>query len=510
MKKNLLLATILLYSIFSFAFEYEYVNDQYCVYRIDIGNQIAEVMNFYSEASTITIPASFVYKGDKYIVTSLGYNGFQTKVKEDWYGNAVIESYGKYSFNDYEKNRASIVELNLPNTIMTIYNGAFEGMTRLKKISIPSKVKDFSEYWFKDNARLESIIFEGAPHICHEFKAETLRNFPWARWDTICLDNEDNNPQRVIDSVKYTLTHKSMWGDAPRCPRLLTIEVLPLKDYLFYQEKLDKSYALYLRRLNDTISSYQQKLMSHPYYIDDNKYFSDKNTISKPYLTISNAKESYAIQTKTLKDEYSEKLTSCREKYQLLVNDMENICKKKNPELYAEKYCALHPDFSEQIDLLLNDYKCKYTKNKLAKLVLLKNNLGEKCQVELWNQYSYLYKDKETFLTDYNKYADIKQELSKREGIYNGLRDVIHGNTLLLRGLYNTDNNATSIQTFRNYYDKMQELGIPISKQILSLDSKASKEYEKNGIYFESLDEFFNAYITSSYSRILKEKKKAK
>ena len=54
----------------------------------------------------------------------------------------------------------------------------------------------------------------------------------------------------------------------------------------------------------------------------------------------------------------------------------------------------------------------------------------------------------------------------------------------------------------------MKKQSIPVSEEIIRQDPKAQKEYEKNGVFFSSLDEFFAAYVTKDYNKILKENKK--
>lgn len=506
MKKILSLTTVFLISIQSVFAEYTVFKD--IVYEVNIDNLTATVLNFQTsvnELVKISIPSEIVYKNEIYTVTKLSYNAFDFDALKSY--ATVAQVFGietansLYSISDgserenierkfryeYPEARANIVELYLPKTLKEIDSNAFKGMTRIKTLRIPSQVNNFSKSSFDGNVRLENITFEGVPHICHEYKAETLREFPWARWDTICLDDV-SNPQIVIDSVKFTLTHKSWLEKAPRCPRLQTIEVLPLKNFF-----------IYTNRLNDTISVYERKIKQHPYYVElDEGFFSD--------IKIFPSSNDFKIA-------YNNALIRCREKYSFLTSDMETICKKKDPEFYAEKYCALHPDFSEQIDIMLNDYKCKYTKNELAKLVLLKYNLGEKCQDELWREYEKLYKSNEDFLKDYYNSINIRQELENRQNIYNDLKDLIQSSKLSVKGFkgyYDSSEDNYLATNFRAVCDKMKEAKIPVSKQILSLDQKAQKEYDKNSKFFDSPDEFFRAYITKDYSLILDAKKRTK
>ena len=480
MRKQIILATMLLCSSFSFASQYEYANDKYCIYEINVGEQTASVVNFYSDASVVTIPSSFLYQGDEYIVTTLGYKDLKAFVYEDWLGNAVMKSYGKYSYEEYDQNRASIVELNLPQTLKHITYGAFKGMTRLKRITIPSSVETVYEGgnfgfmdWFGGNSRLENITFEGM--LCYsEWRGSEYSG----RRCKICL-NETINPSNILDSLKNSLSNGI-------CPRLQTMEVLPIKNYIFYSNKL-----------KDTISVYRTKLKSHPYYVD-NDYFNNVK------INGSNGEE--------LKEDYNMKLIFCREEYERLWDNMEQKCKQEYPDIYATRYCANNPEFSAKIDKMLKDYKCEYTMQKLVLAVLNNIQLGEKCQDKLWKQYSHLYKSQEDFLFEYDQSYNIMQDIRKRENISKTLRNQIINAQIATKGFYDLGNpkDPTVTKNFRHNYDEMKKYGIPVPVLTINQDPKAKKEFEKNGQYFDSPDDFFAAYITSNYNNILKEKKNSK
>ena len=141
MKKHLFFAIILLLSNHMFA--YEYANDNDCIYRLNIGDLEAEVVNFCTTKSSVTIPAQIKYRGEWYVVKSIDHVNFEYSLDADYY-------------DDYKKNRANIVELFLPNSIENLEGGAFSDMTRLKTITIPARVKKFNECWFFNNERLDN------------------------------------------------------------------------------------------------------------------------------------------------------------------------------------------------------------------------------------------------------------------------------------------------------------------------------------------------------------------
>ena len=457
MKKNLLLTIALFFSAFCFADEY--INDNYCIYKIDVGRQTAEVLNFCREAQSITIPSAFIYQGDKYTVVGLENDDFKDKYSSE------------YCYYDYQKIRASIVELNLPQTISSIGSYAFRGMTRLKKVVIPEKVKEFSSSIFgHEHPRLESIIIEGLP--CIEYSVGAWYDF---KYQTTCLDETDN-PSDIIEIVKNEL--KNYCG----CTKLKTIEILPLKDYL-----------LYSNRLKDTISSYEAKLKQHPYYLPANDgYF---NSIK---ISMSNAAD--------YKREYTKQLALCRTQFQTLYNNMEDQCKEKDPLLYAERYCSVHPEFSAEVDTKFINYKCKHTRKSLAYALLLNEDLGNNCQDSLWIEYGYLFKDKDDFLVNYNQSTDISNELETRSATYHSF--VQFPSKVALQGIISRSPlESFEIAKFYREYQQMKQMGIPFSHQVIAHDAKTLKEYEKNGQYFNDSNEFFEAYITKDYKQILKQRK---
>lgn len=497
----------------------EYAVIDRIVYELNLDNLTATVLNFQTstyDLVSVTIPEQIVYKGDTYEITCLSYNGFDYDALNDYVQTAEFLGRAPSSYfadkaqkreklerkfkYEYAEARANIEFLYLPNTLKTISDGAFKGMTRLKRLSIPARVHDFSKYCFNSNSRLENITFEGVPHLCHIYVTGKDKNNPWwLSYDTICLD-DSNNPLTVLDSLQL----KKEWQYS--CPKLQAIEFLLLKDYIFYINKLDKSYSSYSKRLSDSVSVYKLHLTRHPYYIEDN-YFS-KIAIQKPILTSTRVKENYTTQSTALRKEYNRQLTLCRKEYKTLWNNMEQNCKLKKPSTYVDRYCELHPEFSARVDSMLEDYKCRHTKQSLASLILQNAKLGKTCQDSLWAKYAYLYKSKEDFLLAYTLSPDINIELAQRNSIYNNLRSIIYTQDLKVKGIYNKD--SWPAINFKMKYDLMTKNEIPVSVLIIEKDPKALKEFEKNGQYFDTPDEFFAAYIRSNYSNILKSKKKSK
>lgn len=342
-------------------------------------------------------------------------------------------------------------------------------MTRLKSIRIPSQVDKCSHYWFGGNSRLENIIFISVPDYCYTFFTSIAGG--WSKRHDICLNDD---PSAAIDSLKTELKKD-------RCPKLQNIEVLPLKEFYLYDKKL-----------KSVISDYETKLEQHPYYVESNQGYFDGIQLQPT--------------SKNYKNSYNELLTSCEKKFSALMNDMENICKKQDPNLYAEKYCSLHPDFSAEVDKKYKDYKCHYASKYIYAAELLQNNkLPEKCQDKLWHNWSHLFKNKDEFLTIYEQSNDINRDIQDREAIYKQIKTLI--------SLYSDDLQGVSDKMiwngYRFDYSKMRQLNIPITEDLIALSPKMEKEYKKNGKYFKDPSDFFDAYIKADYKQILKQKKNA-
>jgi len=496
MKKSLLLMLALVFSAYSSA--YEYVNDEYCIYKIDIANLTAKVVNFCKAATSITIPSSFVYQGDTYVVNSIGEDDFEYNYNRS---ESPFErgKYEKYSFNNYQEIRSRIVELNLPNTITYIGWYAFKGMSRLKRIVIPARVENTEDFcserwpdWFSNNSRLESITFMG---MLNYEKCKRIHDD--RKCSKVCLIDAPD-PIATLDSLKNELKKYN-------CPNLKTIEVVPLKESLQYKNKWNNLYNMYSKRLQDTVSIYEAKLSEHPYYIEED--FFDSISISKPTFKGDKPKEEYSKLSAWLKKDYNKQVKACRDIYKKLNNEMEQMCKEKQPELYADRYCSLHPDFSAQIDSMYYDHKCDYSRPEFVIAVLDSNVNGGNCIEGLWNIYGSLFKNKEAYLRVYDNAVDVKQELSKRMKKYNELSLFIFSHKISTKGLYDAAANKVYITQFQFLYKDVMKLGIHISTDLIGKDQKAQKEFEKNGHYFTDADEFFDAYVRSTYKETLKTKK---
>ena len=103
---------------------------------------------------------------------------YQNKI--NLYNKLILENEKKEApFRyDYKYVREGIVQLNLPNTITTISDEAFNGMRRLKNLTLPSSIQYFVtergyETLLHNMTRLEKLVVLGAP-VLYEVREETV------------------------------------------------------------------------------------------------------------------------------------------------------------------------------------------------------------------------------------------------------------------------------------------------------------------------------------------------
>lgn len=457
MKKLLITPLLILFSCFVYAFEY--TNDENCIYQINVGNQTAEVVNFCTISPSVTIPSHFVYQGDVYVVRGISFVDFKTKYDTD------------YSLRDFRKNRAGIEELSLPYTLESVSYAAFHGLTRLKTLSIPSRVKEFVGWeWFDGNERLESITFSGIPRMCY-----------YENRDEVCLESSED-PFAVINHILNDLQQY-------RCPKLRTIDIAPLHEYLRCARELQKQ-----------IEICEEKLRRHPLYVESEDGYFSNIRMKKPSFD--------NLDDRTIRMEFLDERYLVNKQYEELYNNMGQLCKEKEPERYVENLCASYPDFAAKVDSLFKDHKCQYSRTSLAINILNHKPLGETCQDALWNKYGYLFFNEKDFLKMYDASEDVNLIMEERHDIYMDIYTFMRYNNIRTKGILGEL--SQNAQRFRELYAKMKKETIPFSEDIIKLDPKAHKEYIKNSKYFANTSDFFEAYVSYDYKNILKQHKSKK
>lgn len=456
MKRTFILMMLCASTIFARG---EYVNDKHCIYAINPETLKAEVVNFCTEETSVTIPSTFSYLGDIYTVTSISYKDFD-------------HSGLKYAWMDLGKKRSRIIELKLPSTITDLGGDAFMGLTRLKKIIIPKSVKNCELFsWtspFYGNSRLENITFLGLEEIGvpSEEKWEGEKYNVYS--DPITFE------QILFKEIKK------------KAPNLKSIDLPHLKNV--------KEYKKYNDFITDTIVKYNNRLSSHTYYFVP-KTDRLSTQLSKDEHLLEDSYKGYG--SAILKKGYDKKLTEIRVQYQKLTSSMENLNK-----------------IAQKIDSVYHLYRCKYTINQVADILLENKCFSDpNCQETQFESYGYLFKSKDIFLQKYNNLnlEEFNIEIAKREDFYKKFE----GNNLEYLVFKNAIKKGYSevrsvISDYNRLKKEVNDMCNWAATTMINKNSKMLAEYNKTKIYWETEEEFFEAYISETYKQILKEKKKSK
>lgn len=515
MKRFFILMMLCASTIFGFSTT-EYINDKHCIYAINTVTLQAEVCNFCTKGTSVTIPSSFTYLGDTYTVVSIKNTNFQPSQYElelayDL-GLNSSDLYSEYSFMDFDEIRARIIELNLPESLEELGSHAFSGLTRLRKITIPTNIKkiDFTESPFRNNSRLQEIVFLGLESIT--YYEYTIPNNPFFAKE---LTRSLYSDPQLFKSVLIKTIKEG-------CPNLIRIHIPHL-------EKIQHDIAIlnqYNQSLKDSILTYNEKLASHPYYIVYNGEKAIPDFAIRPGLAVKYKqyptqllKENYLLDhsclgASNIKQMHEQKLSTIRSDYQKINSSMETICKTKDPEHHANVYYTLHPDFAIKVDSIQHSYRCKYTTTKVA-ITLLANEVFDEptCQDTQYSENTKLFKSKKEFLELYDELSseDFTQELNNRTQKINYLDEKL--NTEDFKNLIFLDAKILGNSKLIAFIDKYEELkemcNYPVS-EFINHNTKMLKEYQKSTNYWSSMDEFFEAYISGNYKQILKNKKKQK
>ena len=104
---------------------------------------------------SLDISSNIMYNGQNYNVTSIGDGAFKGE------GDLPIVYIDiSYCLNLSSFTDGCLTHITIPDSITSIGNGAFQGVTELTTITIPASVKDISDYAFKGASGLRFIIFD--------------------------------------------------------------------------------------------------------------------------------------------------------------------------------------------------------------------------------------------------------------------------------------------------------------------------------------------------------------
>ena len=547
--------------------EYAAVNG--VVYEVyDDGD--AWVLNIYDTSGSVTIPSYITYRGVKYKVTGMCREDFDASAMDTYnftstYSNnddmiraatmqAAAQEKRERAFKcDYAYTRSTIKTLNLPNTLETIRQGSFDGMRSLQSLIIPASVTyfqgtyDFSAYKSIFNTylpNLKNITILGLPYITEGNDTITytiqdkignfiyvdkikkrfdlsycrnLQSFSMPEFEkkasilkAIYRTNRDLERETSDINLRLSAISKDCHLEIPvpavkdeACTNVQTIQEAynQAHQYLENMFKNCKDYAI----LYDSL---MRQLKQHPYY---------DGTKLRAKIPVLDPK---APQTATITSLNKLNKAELIADYNDYANGhMEQNLKINQPDKYIAGYIAVHPEKKEAIEKLYLDYRCEEKKVQYRYIIIYleSGHIAQTCRQSQWSSYGNLYKSQEEFNQSYNKaHSDyfFQSEIKARQAANENLEKLkqyiaSYGKKVKLSNMNKNPNDQTSYvikrlgELKRSYYYYSDAVSY-----LIETFPKVQKEYEKNGQYFQSQVEFFDAYTSDSYSSVLKDKKK--
>ena len=575
--KRLLTLTVLIISTISVFAEYALING--IVYKLDFKAETAMVLNFQTNSEEVTIPPYVTYRGDKYKVTVLAMYKFNTDAlavyqrtggNRVWTELAFEQEKSENAFKyDYDYVRQGIVKLNLPNTLKQIENDALDGMRKLKTLTIPASIEEFSfgEYeclLHSYHSRLEKVVVLGTPIIYKgyskvvkdEYRANgRVKDFV----DTITMYSQNEQGEYIY---KKKLAR---YLGVENCPNIKSFEIPQFDKFEAKVEANRPMFDNYNRLLVGVAKSFRDKVPNSTIEIRtpqiDNATLADTALIGQGYrdalnyLLARSVYASYDLSARAYKKQLDSALhehpyydgteieyvlqpidemetdaelvknafvvqkNAMDEQYKTKINGgMEKNLHDNYPSQYIKSYCSVHPEMKNAADSIIKEYRC-YKPIEQSRFVIefLKNGsvVSQSCRESRWKIYSELFDSREDFDERYDKNQsdyDFLMELSGREQASSKLKKMqtyvqYYSKDIKLSNMNKKPNEETAeIIEYIAYFKKSYFYNRAV-KYLIQTFPKVQKEYEKNGSYFASEIEFFEAYSSDSYSKILKDKK---
>ncbi len=343
-------------------------------------------------------------------------------------------------------------------------------MVRLKKIVIPEKITEIEYYNlpFYNNDRLETSTFNGLSKI---------KIGGWSEDPTILLENDPLHFQDTLISILRK-----------ECANLKSVN-LP-----HAQKIIDKQKAIstYNEELQNAANQYNTQLKNNPYNVFNVSIVPSLFSNNDIYADAYALKIAYTNRLKDMEQDFNEEMAN-----------MEENCKQKNPAKYAEIYCSLQPELKVQLDELFHDYRCLYNREQLALMLLNKTSIeDDKCTDKDYRLYHDLFASKEEFMQAYDdpQYQTI---IEHRQETNNKFKKWLSVNESF-NFMGSKDNNPDAYNALRK---AMNDAFGPVKTITINTNKKMFADYTKNGQYFASEEEFFDAYVSGQYKTILKTKK---
>ena len=184
---------------------------------------------------------------------------------------------------------------------------------------------------------------------------------------------------------------------------------------------------------------------------------------------------------------------------------------------YIQCYSIAHPDKKAFIDSLLLELRC-YDESEYNDAIIDaidgKSITLTSCRDEQYQEYYYFFKDRNEFDVRYNLATsneaftnEIEERQKANDNLKNMKEKLLDDPLVSFQGILSKEDHASRYFSGVLLFFKGKYYYDDAINTVLTLNKKANKEYEKNGHYFASPKEFFEAYISSQYKAELKKHK---
>ena len=277
-----------------------------------------------------------------------------------------------------------------------------------------------------------------------------------------------------------------------------------LSGYVWKSSSLNNYYMTYNRKLNTAIDRFNDKIATDKYYdnIKSRKFLLNPNDYS---LSKVDKTDKEALRN-ALNAQKSKMATDNANALKKIAKD----CRENDSDRYIAVYASEHPDFEAKVAALEYDYRCyNFSYNELA-FYVIDDNMPS--QIKCYDKYSDLFNNRDEFNSFYITAARFNKEVSYREDIRNRFMAVLRKVPLEKSMSFKGAKNGKNVEML-DYLDAIEEFKIVDSwyyatlEAYLNADAKMNKEYSKVSKFFDGKKEFFEAYTSPNYSKILKSNK---
>jgi len=413
-----------------------------------------------------------------------------------------INSIGDFAFAQCAKINAAAI----PYGVKEIPLGCFDRCTSLTTVELPESITKIESLAFTECNNLKTIICSAKlpPH------AYSMGGglFP-------SIDNPYIHVYVPCESVEYYKNDEE-WRKLRnlKCDAQKEAEIKQKKlAEQLKRKSIEERKILAKRELIKYTKQYNDSLRNNPWYCKD--YTLSFSQIPDDALSTSDKCKSWIKQEKNrIYKKYVEFSRG---------DVMKNTLRTKYPDEYIVKAAKVNPDLNIQLREIDIEYRCMdESKINQIKIELIDNGkmpaLESSCRAKQYNDNKRLFPSKEEFDTAYNnatsdsEFIDFIQKKKKQYKILQYLSSTLYGNKNL--NLCEAESASTSSkkgQIIHSVIDDMSSLsdkyfydqGI---EYIMQYCPKFKKDYEKNKIYFDSVDMFYHSYISANYKTILKQR----